>query len=364
MTGLIRVLGAGIVGLAVAEELIGRGHHVEVVDPAPGSGASYAAAGMLSPGGELWHGEREFFRLGRESARLWPAYARRLGVPLHDRGTLLAAADHGDLQQVERQLALLARHGEAARLLDRTEVRGEEPLLGRVVGGALLTDDHSVDPRAVVAALLGRVPVVPEPSPAVAEVTVVATGASLPAAYDRLRGLVRPVRGEILRLRVTPEELPRRTVRAWVGGEEVYVVPRLSGEVVVGATSEEHDEPPVVTVGGVARLLDAARRLMPGLDRAELVEATARDRPGTPDNLPLVGPTGREGEVLAAGHFRHGVLLAPLTALLVADHLETGRVEPALDPRRFIGPHRAEPATTTQKTTHTTTQKTTQKERT
>lgn len=106
-------------------------------------------------------------------------------------------------------------------------------------------------------------------------------------------------------------------------------------EVVVGATSEERDGPLEPTVEGVARLLDAARRLLPGLDRAHLVEAIARDRPGSPDNLPLIGPSGVDGVLLAAGHFRHGVLLAPLTARLVADHLETGAVDPAVDPRRF-----------------------------
>ncbi|MEX0429097.1 FAD-dependent oxidoreductase, partial [Nocardioides sp. DS6] len=110
--GLVRVLGAGIVGLAVADELVGRGHPVEVVDPAPGSGASHAAAGMLSPAGELWHGETDVLTLGRRSADLWPGFATRLRVPLRTGGTLLAAADHGDLQQVERQLALLERHGE------------------------------------------------------------------------------------------------------------------------------------------------------------------------------------------------------------------------------------------------------------
>jgi glycine oxidase len=139
-------------------------------------------------------------------------------------------------------------------------------------------------------------------------------------------------------LRVAAPDLPHHTLRGWVGGEPVYIVPRAGGELVVGATQEEHDEAPVVTAGGVWRLLDSARRLLPGLDRAELVEATARDRPGTRDNLPLVGPTHEPGVVLAAGHFRHGVLLAPLTAQLVADHLESGRVEPALDPRRFLSP--------------------------
>jgi glycine oxidase len=146
--------------------------------------------------------------------------------------------------------------------------------------------------------------------------------------------LVRGVRGEIVRVR--GGTAPTRTVRGWVRGEPVYVVPRSSGEIVIGATSEEHDGPPVPTVGGALRLLQAARELLPGLDRAEITEVSAGDRPGTADNLPLVGPSGVDGVVLAAGHYRHGVLLAPLTATLLADHLETGRVEPALDPRRFV----------------------------
>ncbi|MFT4084723.1 MAG: FAD-dependent oxidoreductase [Nocardioides sp.] len=327
---MIRVRGAGIIGLTVADELLRRGHRVEVVDPDPGRGASYAAAGMLSPAGELWYGESDLLRLGRRSARLWPALAARLGVELR-RGTLLAAVDHADLQALERQLDLVARHGERPLPLTRRELLGHEPRLGRVSGGALLPEDHSVDPRAVLAALRRRIPVVSAPSETAAEATVWAVGTRPPAAY---RSLVRGVRGEILRLRVGADDLPDRTLRGWVAGEQVYLVPRAGGELVLGATSGEYDAGPVVTVEGVARLLDSARRLMPGLDRAELVEATARDRPGTADNLPLVGP-GREGEVLAVGHFRHGVLLAPLTARLVADHLETGYVEAALDPRRF-----------------------------
>jgi glycine oxidase len=105
---------------------------------------------------------------------------------------------------------------------------------------------------------------------------------------------------------------------------------------VIGATSEEHGEAPVVTVGGVGRLLEAARELVPGLDRAEFEEAIARDRPASPDHLPLIGPTDDSGTVvLAAGLYRHGVLLAPLAAELVADCIETGETDPALDPRRI-----------------------------
>ncbi len=337
MTRLIRVLGAGIVGLAVAEELLRRGRRVEVVDPAPGSGASHAAAGMLSPAGELWHGEAAVHTVGRASAALWPAYAHRLGVPLHTGGTLLAAADHGDLQLLDRQVALIRAAGDRIVELGRRELLADEPRLGRIVGGALLPQDHSVDPRAVVGALLTRVPVLATPSGETAAVTVVAAGATLPAPYSRL---VRGVRGEILRLRVAAGDLPERTLRAWVHGEQVYVVPRAAvgghGEVVIGATQDERGGAPVPSVEGVWRLLDAARRLLPGLDRAELVEATARDRPGTRDNLPLVGPTQDPAVVLAAGHFRHGVLLAPLTARLIADHLDHGHLEPTLDPRRLL----------------------------
>jgi len=343
----VRILGAGVVGLACADELLHRGHDVTVVDPAPASGASYAAAGMLSPSSEVWHGEEALLDLGVRSLALWPSLAERLGVPLHRTGTLLVGQDHGDLQQVERQAALLAAHGRPVDLLCRREVRLLEPRLSaRVAGGALLPDDHSVDPRVVTAALLGRLagktvgsgavggrsetpepPVFREGGP---DVTVVATGARLPEPFAHL---IRGVRGEIVRVRT--DDLPTRTVRGWVHGEPVYVVPRPGGEVVVGATSEEHDAPPVPTLGGVARLLLAARELVPGLDRAEVTEVLARDRPGTPDNLPLVGPSGVDGVVLAAGLFRHGVLLAPLVARLVADHLESGYVEPALDPRRF-----------------------------
>lgn len=327
----VDVLGAGIVGLTVADELARRGHDVVVVDPQPALGASYAAAGMLSPAAEVWHGEEEILRLGLASLALWPDLAGRLGTELRRGGTLLVGYDAGDLQQVERQAALLHRHGHPVELLGRAGVRSAEPSLGRVAGGALLPAEASVDPRAVCEALLGRVVLRGAPRPGT-DVTVVATGTSLPQPWT---GLVTGVRGEILRLR--SDDPPRRTVRGWAGGEPVYLVPRGDGRVVLGATSEAHEAPPVVTAGGALRLLAAARALWPALDRAELVEGTARDRPATADGLPLVGPSGADGVVLAAGHHRHGVLLAPLTARLVADHVETGRVDPVLDPRRFAG---------------------------
>ncbi|KQY56385.1 MULTISPECIES: glycine oxidase ThiO [unclassified Nocardioides] len=329
----VLVLGAGIIGLSCAEELLRRGHQVSVVDPAPGAGASYAAAGMLSPSSEVWHTDLDLLRLGLASLQLWPSYAAGLGVPVHRTGTLLAGFDGGDLQQVQRQVALLDTVGVSVDLLSGSAARRIEPTLShRLTGAALLPDDHSVDPRAVVAALLSRVGGAQDVADVGDhDVTVIATGARLPEPWSHL---VRGVRGEILRAHT--DDPPTRTIRGWVHGEPLYVVPRADGGVVIGATSEEHDADPVVTLGGVARLLEGARLLVPGLDRATFVEVCARDRPGTPDNLPLVGPApGRSDVVLAAGFFRHGVLLAPLAARLVADHLETGHLDPALDPRRF-----------------------------
>lgn len=327
----VLVRGAGIVGLAVAEELQRRGHAVRVVDPEPGSGASAVAAGMLAPAAEATHAAPGVLELGRRGLALWPAYAARLGVALPAAGSLLVARDGRDLEEVRRQAALLAEHGLQPTPLGPAALADAEPRLSsRVAGGVRLPDDRSVDPRAVLAALRERVPVHAAGEGA-HDVEVLATGHRLRAPYA---AWVRPVRGEVVRLR--SDDPPDTVVRGWVRGEPVYVVPRPGGEVVVGATVEEHDAPAHPTAGGVRRLLAAAAELLPGLDRADVVEVAARDRPGSPDDLPLVGPTHEPGVVLAAGHFRHGVLLAPLTAALVADHLDGGAVEPLTDPRRLL----------------------------
>lgn len=355
----VAVIGAGIVGLACAEELARAGHDVRVFDPHPGAGATRAAAGMLAPAGEAWHGEADLLRLGVASSRLWPQYAARLQagsglhVDLRTAGTLLVGQDQDDLQQVHRTLEVLQAEGIAFRELDRRGARAEEPTLSRVAGAALLPGDHNVNPRRVVHALLHLLGervvraraevadsgvVVSDGSTFGCEAVVVATGAEARVAVPQ----VRPVMGETIRLRAA--DPPTRVLRARVHGESVYVVPRANGEVVVGATEEEHDTEPVAKLGTVVRLLDAARTLVPGLETADVLEITARHRPGTPDNGPLLGPvdtTGQVRRVLAVGHYRGGVLLAPLTAQVVRAYVEGGDVpdvaRPFL-PSRFCPP--------------------------
>lgn len=323
------VAGGGIVGLTCAWRLMDAGHDVTVYDPAPGRGASYAAAGMIAPAGEAWFGEDALLRLGIASAALWPGFADQIGVGHHRTGTLLVGRDADDLAVIRRTTALL-------RSLGQPVADASDPAVSdRVAGTAFLPDDAHVDPREVVAALLRLLGdrVVREPVPERVPTDTVLVRCTGVAAHP----LVRPVRGEIVRVRC--DDPPARVVRGLVHGEPVYLVPRPGGELVIGATSESHDAPPVPTVGGVVRLLDAARTLVPSVDRAEVLEVLARDRPGTPDNGPLLGwvggPVGGRGgprEVLAAGHYRGGVLLAPITAAAVLAFVEGATPPPEVVP--------------------------------
>ena len=344
----VAVIGAGVIGLACAHELVASGHTVSVFDATPAEGATYAAAGMLSPAGEAWHGEDSLLRLGLASAGMWAEYADRLStssgidVDHRDAGTLLVGKDHDDLNVVLRTMDLLAAHGVEAEQLGRDELIGKEPALSnRVAGGVFLPGDHSVNPRRVAAALMAgigerlthanaepyvvdgrcRGVVTDRGSIHASDVVVVATGHRLDELIPGPRRVVRPVRGEIVLVRT--DDPPSRTIRANIHGRPVYVVPRAGGEVVIGATSEEHAGEPTPTVGGVLRLLEDARALVPTLDAAGILDVTCRIRPGTPDNGPLVGPSSTPGLLVAGGHYRGGVLLAPITASTIRAYVES-----------------------------------------
>lgn len=340
----VSVVGAGIVGLACAEELVRGGHNVRVFDPDPASGATHAAAGMIAPAGESWHGEGQLLRLGLASAALWPEYAARLtarsgrDVDFRAQGTLLVGRDADDLRDVTRTLDVLRANDILFQELDRTDLRVRAPMLARAAGGAFLPHDHCVDPRQVARALLellgGRVvrqsvemidgsPALPGGTAIESDALVIATG----ARARRWIPWVRPVRGETIRVR-SNMALPG-VLRANVHGQPVYLVPRANGVMVIGATEEEHDTTPFASVGGVLRLLGAARTLLPELESADLLDVSARHRPGTPDNGPLIGPWtagGSARQILAVGHYRGGVLLAPLTARIVRAYIEKAPV--------------------------------------
>ena len=331
----VAVVGGGIIGLAIARELVRRDVDVEVFD-AGDAGAWEVAAGMLHPGGESVFEIPALGRLMRASADRWPAFAASLGVDVgyDDTGTLSLALTADDVAEAAR---LWTR--QQLPLLRPSDLRELEPALSpRVRAGVLAPSERQVDPRKVVAALRSELSerIVPKRVESLADVdapvVVVAAGCGTAA----LTGLpVRPVKGQVLRLRGEPGLL-RHVLAADVDGRHVYLVPRADGEIVVGATQEERADR-TVTAGGVLELLRAAVELVPELAELPLIETTAGHRPGTPDNAPLLGALD-ERVIVAAGHHRNGVLLTPITAELTADLVVTGKADPMLadfSPRRF-----------------------------
>jgi glycine oxidase len=365
------VLGAGVIGLSCAWRAAQQGLRVTVLDPAPASGASWVAGGMLAPVTEAWPGEEELLALGVESVGRWPAFAAELtdaaGRPagLRTDGTVVAATGSGDRAELDAVAAHLARLGRPVERLTGRELRRLEPGLGpEVRGGLSVPDDLAVDNRLLLAALraageragvafaaTGAAAVLDDGARVVgvqgtdgtewaAPTVLVAAGAHSAELHPALHGLVRPVKGEILRLALRPGAfpMPRRTVRALVDGRPVYLVPRAD-ELVLGATQSEVGFDTTVTVGGIRDLLRDAERILPGIAEYALVESAAGLRPGSPDNLPLIGRLGPDGLLVATGHHRNGMLLAPITADAVAALL---RGEPvpgpvgAADPARFV----------------------------
>jgi glycine oxidase len=387
----VLVVGGGVIGLGIGWRAAQRGLQVIIADPDPGGGATHAAAGMLTPIAEAAYAEREIFGLGQESLRRYPGFIADLqadaGRPAGYRqdGTLQVAYDADDLAVLAETRLLQESFGVHLQELTARECREAEPMLDPSVrGGLLAEDDGSVDPRQLVMALLaaaqragarlvrqrvtelccadGRVSGgrLADGSQLAAGFVVLAAGwesAALPGLPDGIAPPVRPVKGQILRLRTRsaspagvassdglPPGLLRRTVRGVVRGSTVYLVPRDSGELVIGATQEELGADTTVTAGAVWELLRDARTLVPGVTELELAEAVAGLRPGTPDNAPVLGPAALPGLVLATGHFRAGVLLTPVTADTIADYLQTGRPDPiwaAFGPGRFPARGRA-----------------------
>ena len=379
----VLVVGGGVIGLSIAWKAAVAGHTVTVVDTRPGHGASWAAAGMLAPVGEAHFGEDALTALNIEAVRAWPAFARVLehesgmAVDLVAEGTLLVAVDPSDLAATDDLLDYRRTLGLAAHRRSARECRAAEPLLAPGIrGGAELVDDHQVDNRRVVEALIlacrsrgvtfvedevvevttgtdGVTGVVLGTAEALAgTVVVVAAGCrsgQLGGLPEHVLPPVRPVKGLTLRLRAGDGVAGlRRTVRGLVHGRSCYLVPRPDRSVVVGATVEEKGFDTTVQVGAVGDLLDDARRLIPSLEEYELVDITTGLRPGSPDNAPIVGRTGIAGLLMATGHFRNGILLAPLTAQAVAAMLDSRHGEhdgqgpfARFGPARFESPDRS-----------------------
>jgi glycine oxidase len=361
-TSDVLVIGGGIIGLVTAWRAAQRGLATAVVDPEPGGGAARVAAGMLAAVTELHYGEERLLALNLESARRYPEFAAELTeLTGHDLGyrrcgTLAVALDADDRAHLRELHALQQRSGLESEWLSGRECRRLEPMLAPGVRGGLRVDgDHQIDPRRLAAALVAacertgvvfhrawteRLDVVRDRAAGVttadggelrAGQVVLAAGSMsgrLAGVPEALLPPVRPVKGQVLRLTVPRRYAPflSRTVRAVVRGSHVYLVPRENGELVVGATSEELGWDTTVTAGGVYELLRDAHELVPGITELPLTETRAGLRPGSPDNAPLLGPSGLDGLLLATGHYRNGVLLTPVTGDVLARLLADGEL--------------------------------------
>ncbi|HET9101972.1 MAG TPA: glycine oxidase ThiO [Solirubrobacteraceae bacterium] len=348
----LAVVGGGAIGLAVAWQAIRGGLSVVVLErDRPGGGTSRYAAGMIAPIAEARPAEEPVLDLGLRSARLYPSFvaalqrASGLATGYTPCGTLLVARDDDEARHLERELALRARFGLAATRLRPSAARRLEPALTPSLRLALdVPDDHAVDPRMLTAALAAAVGAVGGVIREGAEVTAVreragrvagvtcADGSELDAAQvviaagpwsERLAvpGLpdLRPVKGQILRLHdPAGPGLLTRVVRMGPS----YVVPRGDGRYVIGGTTEERGFDTSVTAGAVFELLRDASELVPGVWEFVLDECSAALRPGSADNLPVIGPGALSGLHWATGHGRGGILLAPVTAALVCAGLD------------------------------------------
>jgi glycine oxidase len=314
----VLVVGGGIIGLSIAHEAIRRGMDARVVD-AGEPPAAHVAAGMLAPVTEAEFGEEETARLGLESLDLYPAFAEELGVELRRTGTLVVARDADDAAALDRLHAYRSSLGLEANRLRPSQARRLEPGLAPSARLALETPgDASVDPRALLAALRARVPVTTERVSSLeglpARHVVLAAGAWSGTLADVP---VRPVKGQVLRLRdPRGPGLVERTIRTL----DAYLVPRGDGRYVLGGTVEDRGWDDAATAGGVFELIRDMSEVVPGVLELELEEVGVGFRPATPDNRPIVERRD-DGVIVATGHWRNGILLAPVTARTVADLL-------------------------------------------
>jgi glycine oxidase len=363
----ILVVGAGIVGCAVAHELAYRGAAVQIIDDRlPGMGATQASAGMLAPYTEAKDRNTLFLDLAVRSLDLYDEFVARAatdsGIPIgyNREGTIEIAGTGermGELKDIAHRLGV---RGISLEVLNAPAVRLQEPLLGQDVAGGLFIGAHGyVNALALAQALFkaarslgvtpldsghvrrirrhdGELLVQTDKSTYTAQ-TVIVAGGSWSGQID-IEGAValpvRPVRGQMLHL--AWNEGPRLRRVTW--GERCYLVPWLDGRLLVGATMEDVGFDERTTTAGVQDLLNAASALVPRVRDADFLGARAGLRPGTPDAMPIIGWSRAVPNVMyATGHFRNGVLLAPLTAQLVADAVLSGSVDPSLAP---IGPER------------------------
>jgi len=357
------IVGGGLIGSSIAFELAAENLRVVVLDrQEPGREASWAAAGMLAPGPDSPEAAA-LVPLGKESLRVYPEFIAAIekasgkSTDFTCNGTFEVFRGRNAENARNKMVAEFHRLGLAAAAIPLNEARQHEPSLGPQTGAvAWLSEEATVDPRLLVDAILAAAKhngaeirancpvdallfegkacagVIASGQKIAADQVIIAagsfcgtiTGAATPGADPRLQlspyAPVHPVRGQMLALRSKTVQL-KKVLRSEYG----YLVPRRDGRIIAGSTLEDAGFVKQVTPQGVRQILDAALELAPALADAKIAEEWSGLRPGTPDLLPIIGPTDIAGLWLATGHYRNGILLAPATARIMRDWIVIGK---------------------------------------
>jgi glycine oxidase len=368
------IAGGGVIGANIALELAGAGLNVGLFDARePGREASWASAGIISPAPE----NPEMITIvpmSLASARLYPEFVRRveelagMNVGYREDGALEVVLDGNAPEVLSTVIALHHGVGLKAEALNAKKARQMEPALTEETQAAIYREDEaSVDTRAFTDATLkaaerkgvkifagngakaiwkerGRCKgLLLEDGQVEAKWTVIAAGCfSAKIEGAALYAPVFPTKGQMVALRCETVEI-RRVL--WL--EHTYLVPRNDGRIIAGSTIErtgfDHD----VTVGGLKKILNEVTKLAPGLEKARIEETWAGLRPDSPDHLPIIGPTDVDGLLIATGHFRSGMLLAPITARLIREWVSKQQVSvdwERVSPMRFLETTRGQSA--------------------
>jgi glycine oxidase len=368
----VLVVGAGLIGSSIALELASQKLQVALLDrQQPGREASWAAAGMLSPGPDAPE-DLPLVPLAKESLRLYPDFissieeASGYRVAFVREGALEIFHDSDGAAKRDQLLAEYTELGLVGAVISPEAARASEPALNPNVNAiAWLAGEATVDPRQLIEAAIAAAKnsgVTILTSQSVTSVLaesgasiVVANGQKISAGnvviaagsfcgsigQDAARGAIgmaryaptHPVRGQMIAMRSKKVKL-KKVLRS----EHGYIVPRTDGRIIAGSTLENVGFNRETTQEGLRKILDAAIALAPGLADAEIVETWAGLRPGTPDHLPIIGPTDIPGLLIATGHYRNGILLAPVTAKLIGDWIVKGKARFSADrfsPLRF-----------------------------
>jgi len=360
----IAIIGGGIVGLSIARELLGRGADVTVFERGKvGREASYVAGGMLAASAEMGFEEFDLYRLCAESLSRWSAYASGLSqetgvdVDYRSEGSLIVAEDRDAAEALRRAYEFQRGHGFKVEWHSAAEALDIEPFLSpRIAAAVYAPEDHAVDNRKVIHALAQSVETrggtiredasvaavdrqpgggmkirLEDDSRVSADTVVLAAGPwsrSIDVIPDSARPPVRPVKGQLLELRMKPPFQLRHVVRS----SGAYLVPRTDGRLIVGATSEEMGFDTEITAGGLYSILDKAWEVVPGIYDLPVLDTLSGLRPGSRDHQPIVGWSGVDGLFIATGHYRHGILLSVVTAEESASMIMGGETPDILEP--------------------------------